>query len=201
MTLPEEAPCCLCDVEAGDARPMLVKQAKFCIKSICQSSSHPCDNNTITVTISPTTEIVKGDTVTLTGFGGAVAPSGAMQLSSDTNDHLHFVGSSSDQTQGLGEWAVAGANQVLKLLVDKPLECSGQYVFSFTVKNPQKGQSCKQISISSGSILSAPMDVQPECGILCVDTRLHDQAHRADICRPVLPEYNLYQVGVHCSSF
>jgi len=54
MSLPEEAPCCLCAVEAGDAKPMAVKSPSFCMKRICQTSADPCANNTITITISPT---------------------------------------------------------------------------------------------------------------------------------------------------
>ena len=164
MSLSEEEPCCLCDVDKGDAKPMRVKAPSFCVKRICHTSHWPCANNTITVTISPTREVAAGQVVTITGLAGAsvvqsdgtVVSAGPIELqdlhSGGNEHHLHFAQSASGD-RGFGAWN-ANAGE-LKLYVADALECSGQYIVSFTVKNAKDKQDCRAISIRVNGVIPA----------------------------------------------
>jgi glycerophosphoryl diester phosphodiesterase len=155
MSLSEEKPCCLCDVQAGDAKPMRVKLPSFCVKRICHTNHWPCANNTLTITVSPTREVKPGQVITISGLIGASVvpssgtPTGAIKLedlhSGGNEHHLHFAQSVSNPKPGFGGWNQDTGE--LKLYVIDALECSGQYIVSFTVKNNMDGQECRDISI------------------------------------------------------
>jgi glycerophosphoryl diester phosphodiesterase len=155
MSLSEEKPCCLCDVQAGDAKPMRVKPPSFCVKRICHTNHWPCANNTLTITVSPTREVKPGQVITISGLIGASVvpssgtPTGAIKLedlhSGGNEHHLHFAQSVSNPKPGFGGWNQDTGE--LKLYVIDALECSGQYIVSFTVKNNMDGQECRDISI------------------------------------------------------
>jgi hypothetical protein len=48
MVKSQDRPCCLCNVEDGDASPLKVKPPMFCKKTIGQSTPYPCQNNSLT---------------------------------------------------------------------------------------------------------------------------------------------------------
>jgi hypothetical protein len=59
MDKSQDRPCCLCEVENGDASPLKVKTPMFCTKNIGQSTPFPCAKNTLTLTLSATTDLVR----------------------------------------------------------------------------------------------------------------------------------------------
>ena len=129
----------------GDACPMVVWAAAFCVKDIGQSSDLPCDTNTITITLSSNvplyaTAMAVNTEITITGLKGAI-------LGPETTGLLKLIQASNDEDvaqfkDSEGTWRKNDDNTyaiVLKLEQDCCLPAAlGEQgvVFKFDVKNP-----------------------------------------------------------------
>lgn len=150
MDLTMDQPCCLCDVAPGDSKPMVVKRATFCQKKIGQSVPYPCANNTLTVTISATTKLYANlSMITIKGIDGAEAPTGNLRLidkSGGQGHHLMFAPAIGG-AQGYGHWHNGTKTLTLQVLQD--MDCSGEYLFAFTIKNQQRKQAAQSVQIEA----------------------------------------------------
>jgi hypothetical protein len=132
----------------GDACPMVVWAAAFCVKDIGQSSDLPCDTNTITITLSSNVPLYAAvdypiesmatitTDITIRGLKGAINhPSTIPVEKPDGTNVAHFKDSE-------GQWSQNSDgthNIVLKLESDccLPTAVGGEgIVFQFNVKNP-----------------------------------------------------------------
>ena len=153
MDKSQDRPCCLCDVNNGEASPLVVKAPVFCKKRIGQSSPYPCTNNTLTVTISATTQLYANlSVITMTGLAGAEAPTGPLKLSDNSGGQGHdqiFAPAIGGQA-GYGSWD--NVTKALTLHVVQDIECSGEYFFSFTVRNQNSKQAARDVSIAASRL-------------------------------------------------
>jgi len=140
MTQDEGTPCCLCDIEEGDARPLKVKVPNFCVKRIGQASTTPCQINTLTITIASTAKLIKGDSViTLSQMNGVLSP-----IQGDTvlllidgtfgQDHDAYFADSPGGAPGRASWNQTESKMRLYLIKD--IECGSDIVISFKILNP-----------------------------------------------------------------
>lgn len=154
MDKSEERPCCLCNVVDGDASPLAVKAPVFCTKNIGQSSPYPCDNNTISVTISATGPLY-GNTskIMISGLTGAEHPTGFMKLHDRSQGQRHELLFSPAPTKPLGFGTWDNNAKTLTLQVAFDLDCGGEYVFAFTVKNPTTGTDAPALAMIEAQML------------------------------------------------
>jgi len=133
---------------SGDACPMVVWAAAFCVKDIGQSSELPCDTNTITITLSsnvplyatvdyPIASMATVTTdVTIRGLKGAINHQSTIAVKKpDGTDVAHFKDSQGTWSQN----SDGTHNIVLKLAADccQPAEVGGSgVVFKFDITNP-----------------------------------------------------------------
>ncbi len=130
---------------AGDACPMVVWSAAFCVKEISQSSCKPCDQNTITITLLTNVPLYRPSTVicpnvaksvntsiTIRALQGAiidVSNSPAISFEADSA----FASAASDykflKKDGLYQ-------MVLNIANNAPDFMTAKMTFNFTVKNP-----------------------------------------------------------------
>lgn len=154
MDKSQDRPCCLCDVEDGDASPMKVKAPEFCKKTVGQKTPYPCANNTLIVTLSATTNLPGNiSTITMAGFNGGIASTGPLPLTDQSGgqgNNLRFAASLGGEP-GYGNWN--DATKILTLQVIETLECGGEYLFSFVLTNQNDGQSpAPGITISANNL-------------------------------------------------
>ncbi len=145
-----DRPCCLCDVRDGDASPLVVKKAIFCKKKIVQSSPYPCSNNTLSVTISATTNLYANvSSITITGLNGAGARSGPLRLNDGSGGQGHqlFFAPNIGGQAGFGLWDDVAKTLTLQVVQD--MDCSQEYFFAFTLKNPKQGQAVQAVFIEA----------------------------------------------------
>jgi len=121
------------------------------------------------VTISATTDLPGNiSTITMSGFNGGSAPTGALKLSDESGgqgNNLMFAAVLGGEA-GYGNWD--DVNKVLTMQVIETLECGGEYLFSFVLTNQNHGQSqAPSIMISATNlhlylpltrVLESPMD-------------------------------------------
>ena len=140
MTQDEGTPCCLCDIEEGDARPLRVKVPNFCVKRIGQASTTPCQINTLTVTIASTAKLIKNDNViTLSQMEGVLSPmegDSVMLLIDGTfgQGHDAYFSDSPGGAPGRASWNQTTAT--MRLYLVKDIECGSDVVISFRILNP-----------------------------------------------------------------
>ena len=140
MTHDTGSPCCLCDIEEGDAAPLRVKVPTFCVKRIGQSTSNPCQINTLTVTFAPTSKLLAGDSVIslskMEGVLSEVESQTLMKLSDGTfgQEHNLYFSNAFAGDEGYGDWSQDDAK--LKLYLIKDIECGSDVVISFDILNP-----------------------------------------------------------------
>jgi len=153
-----ERPCCLCNVDHQDTGVMRVKAPVFCTKNIGQSSPWPCDMNTLTVTITPTT-ILYGNisTITISGLVGAQATSGALKIDDGSNGQRHDLLfatklQSNGGVVGHVNWIPNDNSGILVLHLVQNMECNGEYIVSFKVQNPDDGQAAQIIMIEANDL-------------------------------------------------
>eukprot|EP00960_Hanusia_phi_P060332 764473-Hanusia_phi.AAC.1 len=134
----------------GDAEPFKVHAPFFCTRYIGQSTQFPCAINTISITITANSPMLANRTViTLTGFNGAHAPTGDIDLGGGDNmlgQHMQFS-SSLGGSVGKGHW-----NNELKqlyLYVTTTVDCGTDVQLKFNVTNDAKAQSYQMISITA----------------------------------------------------
>ena len=153
MDRSQDRPCCLCDVNEKEASPLVVKAPVFCKKRIGQSSPYPCTNNTLTVTISATTQLYANfSVITISGLAGAEAPTGPLKLfdNSGGQDHDQIFAPAIGGQAGYGSWD--NVDKALTLHVVQDIECSGEYFFSFTVRNQNSKQAARDVSIAASRL-------------------------------------------------
>jgi hypothetical protein len=130
-----------------------VKPPVFCTKTIGQSTPYPCVNNTLTVTLSATTDLPANITkITMSGLFGGKAESGPLQLldkSGGQNHHLLFA-TGIGNAAGYGEWD--NGAKTLTLQVVRHLDCGGEYFFGFELTNSNDGQDAQNITISAQNL-------------------------------------------------
>ena len=115
----------------GDAAPLKIWDPVFTIKEIWQSSSTPCDENIITVTIKSSVPLfaVCKPVLTLKGLMGSDTPS----------KHLDIVATSTASPfENLGNWHKESGT--LKLRVTSDTIETDVLSFTFKLNNPSKGQ-------------------------------------------------------------
>lgn len=118
---------------------------------LCRSSPWPCDENTLTVTISPTTPLFEGATITISALVGAHATTGDIDLmdaSAGQENHLLF--STSGDVAGKADWNDDAKTLILKVNTD--LECNSEYIFSFQVVNTNEGKARAPVMIEANNI-------------------------------------------------
>ena len=84
-----------------------MKAPVFCTKNIGQSSPYPCDNNTITVTISSTGPLYGNtSTITISGLSDAEHPAGFIKLHDRSQGQKHemLFSPAIDADLGFGTW-------------------------------------------------------------------------------------------------
>jgi hypothetical protein len=151
MISPDSAPTSISDVtDPKYGRPMEVQGPAFITKKVKQSSPYPGLYNTLTVSFSANMDLKVGSIIAFSGFVGASAEPGDMDLSgADRKKFTSLTG-----TAKSGTWSSKlGCEPTLLLKVATALGCNGkEYTISFGVKNPVNPQPCAAVRVNATMI-------------------------------------------------
>ena len=146
------------DPSVGEAAALVVRSHSFSAREITQSSSSPCDDNTICVTISATVPMSEeqGDILVISGLDDAIATTGALDLiaqpgsSAKIDEDLRSSGSD-DAVKGTGHWD--NEEKTLTMWVRCKLQAGQALTFCFKVRNPVESRDAAtpQISIQGNT--------------------------------------------------
>ena len=125
-----------------------------CVSACLDQSVLMCaNNNSITVTIAATTNLYANvSTITLTNLNGAKAQTGPLQLMDKSGGQGHelMFAPSIGGAAGFGGWN--NSTKTLMLEVVQDMDCSSEYLFSFTVTNQKVQQAQQDVKIGANKL-------------------------------------------------
>ena len=121
----------------GDGEPMRIREAKFDVKTITQSSPYPCDdNNIIHVTLQNSVPLISGHcshSITIKGLKHYWTPDNMqMNFTVDNVVPRHDV----DDVFGLGVWNQDNGSLTIKVKGGQIMVAGKEYVLSLKLHNP-----------------------------------------------------------------
>ena len=137
--------CCTCmRAHARVYAPLYVKEV-ILTSRIGQKSPFPCDNNTISVTLSANVALLSRCVPTLKIMN--------LQNAIHAPGNVSILASSASQFASTGVWNVEGAgNHNLAIIISSNTVATTAYAFSFVVRNPSKHQASPAVSIELSGI-------------------------------------------------
>jgi hypothetical protein len=144
------------DTPSDEGRPMKVEAFSFKMYEIYQSSSLPCDNNTLTVTLQSNTNLCN-TRVTITGITTSDGLSPTLTPAGPILTYWTWTSQNQEQTAAVFGKLVSSAGKTF-LEVDVPPGPSNSWKLQFTLVNPSSPRICQGVylamqifSCSSGS--------------------------------------------------